>query len=79
MRLCRFDVGSGPQPGIVEDGYVVDRDDVSVRQPFPDGLLKVGDVVRVEIDGIGELRNVVVEEPAGYLAPEAHAEETWVC
>ena len=27
------------------------------RQPFPEGLLKVGDVVRVEIDGIGELRN----------------------
>jgi 2-keto-4-pentenoate hydratase/2-oxohepta-3-ene-1,7-dioic acid hydratase in catechol pathway len=41
----------------------------AVRQPFPEGLLKVGDVVRVEIDGIGELRNTVVEEPHGYLAP----------
>ena len=41
----------------------------AVRQPFPEGLLKVGDVVRVEIDGIGELVNTVVEEPEGYLAP----------
>ena len=32
----------------------------AVRQPFPEGLLKVGDVVRIEIDGIGELRNTVV-------------------
>ena len=23
------------------------------RQPFPEGLLKVGEVVRIEIDGIG--------------------------
>lgn len=42
----------------------------AVRQPFPEGLLKVGDVVRVEIDGIGELQNTVVKEPDGYLAPE---------
>ena len=28
----------------------------AVRQPFPEGLLKVGDVVRIEIEGIGELR-----------------------
>jgi 2-keto-4-pentenoate hydratase/2-oxohepta-3-ene-1,7-dioic acid hydratase in catechol pathway len=41
----------------------------AVRQPFPEGLLKIGDVVRVEIDGIGELRNTVVEEPDSYLAP----------
>ena len=40
-----------------------------MRQPFPEGLLKVGDVVRIEIDGIGELDNTVVEEPEGYLAP----------
>ena len=26
----------------------------AVRQPFPEGLLKVGDVVRIEIEGIGE-------------------------
>jgi 2-keto-4-pentenoate hydratase/2-oxohepta-3-ene-1,7-dioic acid hydratase in catechol pathway len=38
------------------------------RQPFPEGLLKVGDTVRIEIDGIGELRNTVVEEPEGFLA-----------
>jgi 2-keto-4-pentenoate hydratase/2-oxohepta-3-ene-1,7-dioic acid hydratase in catechol pathway len=50
----------------------------AVRQPFPEGLLKVGDVVRIEIEGIGELRNTVVEEPEGYLAPEAYAEEAWV-
>jgi 2-keto-4-pentenoate hydratase/2-oxohepta-3-ene-1,7-dioic acid hydratase in catechol pathway len=36
-------------------------------QPFPDGLLKVGDVVRIEIDGIGELRNEVIAEPEGYV------------
>jgi 2-keto-4-pentenoate hydratase/2-oxohepta-3-ene-1,7-dioic acid hydratase in catechol pathway len=36
-------------------------------QPFPEGLLKAGDTVRVEIDGIGELRNQVVEEPEGYV------------
>ena len=49
----------------------------AVRQPFPEGLLKVGDVVRVEIEGIGELRNTVVEEPDGYLAPEADREFAW--
>jgi hypothetical protein len=32
-------------------------------------LLKVGDEVRIVIGGIGELRNTVVEEPEGYLAP----------
>ena len=50
----------------------------AVRQPFPEGLLKVGDVVRVEIDGIGELVNTVVEEPEGYLAPQTEGEATWV-
>ena len=40
-------------------------------QPFPEGLLKVGDTVRVEIDGIGELRNQVIEEPDGFLAGPA--------
>jgi 2-keto-4-pentenoate hydratase/2-oxohepta-3-ene-1,7-dioic acid hydratase in catechol pathway len=37
-------------------------------KPFPEGLLKVGDVVRIEIDGIGELRNQVVPEPDGFVA-----------
>jgi 2-keto-4-pentenoate hydratase/2-oxohepta-3-ene-1,7-dioic acid hydratase in catechol pathway len=32
-------------------------------------LLKVGDVVRVEIDRIGELQNTVIEEHDGYFAP----------
>ena len=41
----------------------------AARQPFPEGLLKVGDVVRVEIDRIGALENTVIEEPDGYLAP----------
>jgi 2-keto-4-pentenoate hydratase/2-oxohepta-3-ene-1,7-dioic acid hydratase in catechol pathway len=50
----------------------------AVRQPFPEGLLKVGDAVRIEIEGIGELRNTVVEEPEGYLAPETYMEEAWV-
>jgi 2-keto-4-pentenoate hydratase/2-oxohepta-3-ene-1,7-dioic acid hydratase in catechol pathway len=40
-------------------------------KPFPEGLLEVGDVVRIEIDGIGELRNEVVPEPDGFLAGEA--------
>jgi 2-keto-4-pentenoate hydratase/2-oxohepta-3-ene-1,7-dioic acid hydratase in catechol pathway len=43
----------------------------AVRQPFPDGLLKVGDVVRIEIEGIGELQNRVIDEPDAYLAPDA--------
>jgi len=36
-------------------------------QPFPEGLLKVGDEVRVQIDKIGELRNTVVAEPDGFM------------
>jgi 2-keto-4-pentenoate hydratase/2-oxohepta-3-ene-1,7-dioic acid hydratase in catechol pathway len=40
----------------------------AVREPFPEGLLKVGDTVRVEIEGIGELENTVVEEPEGFIA-----------
>jgi 2-keto-4-pentenoate hydratase/2-oxohepta-3-ene-1,7-dioic acid hydratase in catechol pathway len=39
------------------------------RQPVRDNLLHVGDTVRVEIEGIGELVNTVVEEPEGYRAP----------
>jgi 2-keto-4-pentenoate hydratase/2-oxohepta-3-ene-1,7-dioic acid hydratase in catechol pathway len=50
----------------------------AVHQPFPEGLLKVGDVIRVQIDGIGELRNTVVEEPPDYLAPQPDAEAAWV-
>jgi len=49
-----------------------------VRQPFPDGLLKVGDVVRVQIDGLGELVSTVVAEPEGYLAPESEVQAAWV-
>jgi len=50
----------------------------AVRQPFPEGLLKVGDVVRIEIEGVGELRNTVVAEPDGYVAPAPDAETAWV-
>jgi 2-keto-4-pentenoate hydratase/2-oxohepta-3-ene-1,7-dioic acid hydratase in catechol pathway len=39
-------------------------------QPFPEGLLRVGDSVRVEIDRIGELRNTVIDEPEDFLAGE---------
>ena len=39
----------------------------SAVKPFPEGFLKVGDVVRIEIDGIGELRNEVVPEPDGFV------------
>ena len=49
----------------------------AVRQPFPEGLLKVGDVVRIEIDGIGELRNTVVEEPDGFVVPESEEAPQW--
>jgi 2-keto-4-pentenoate hydratase/2-oxohepta-3-ene-1,7-dioic acid hydratase in catechol pathway len=42
----------------------------AARQPFPEGLLKVGDVVRIEIDRIGSLENTVIDEPDGYLAQE---------
>jgi 2-keto-4-pentenoate hydratase/2-oxohepta-3-ene-1,7-dioic acid hydratase in catechol pathway len=49
----------------------------AVRQPFPEGLLKVGDVVRVEIDGIGTLENTVVAEPDGYVAPAVEEVVAW--
>ena len=49
----------------------------AVRQPFPGGLLKVGDVVSVEIDGIGSLENTVVEEPDGYLVPDSEEAIAW--
>ena len=46
----------------------------AVRQPFPEGLLKVGDDVRVEVEGIGVLENTVVDEPDGFVVPEDEAE-----
>jgi 2-keto-4-pentenoate hydratase/2-oxohepta-3-ene-1,7-dioic acid hydratase in catechol pathway len=49
----------------------------AARQPFPEGLLKVGDRVRVEIDGIGRLENTVVAEPEGFVAPATSAEPAW--
>jgi 2-keto-4-pentenoate hydratase/2-oxohepta-3-ene-1,7-dioic acid hydratase in catechol pathway len=45
----------------------------AVRQPFPEGLLKVGDAVRVEIDRIGSLTNTVIEEPEGFVAAPTEA------
>ncbi len=36
MRLCRFDAGEGPRHGLVEDGYVIDRDDPDQRHPLED-------------------------------------------
>lgn len=50
----------------------------AVREPFPAGLLKVGDVVRVEIDGIGALENTVAEEPNGYVSATTSEEPAWV-
>ena len=47
----------------------------AIRQPFPEGLLKVGDVVRIEIDRIGELQNTVIDEPDSYVAPEIETPE----
>ena len=49
----------------------------AVRQPFPEGLLKVGDTVRVEIEGIGTLENSVVEEPDTFVVTEAEEEPAW--
>jgi 2-keto-4-pentenoate hydratase/2-oxohepta-3-ene-1,7-dioic acid hydratase in catechol pathway len=50
----------------------------AVRQPFPEGLLKVGDTVRIEIDGIGTLENTVVAEPEGFVAvAEREGEAAW--
>ena len=40
------------------------------RQPVRDNLLQVGQEVQVEIEGIGELVNSVVEEPEDFLASE---------
>jgi 2-keto-4-pentenoate hydratase/2-oxohepta-3-ene-1,7-dioic acid hydratase in catechol pathway len=50
----------------------------AVRQPFPEGLLKVGDTVRVEIDGIGALENTVIKEPADFVVAEVQGASTWV-
>ncbi len=49
----------------------------AIRQPFPEGLLKVGDNVRVEIEGIGALENTVVDEPEGFLVLEDAVEPAW--
>jgi 2-keto-4-pentenoate hydratase/2-oxohepta-3-ene-1,7-dioic acid hydratase in catechol pathway len=43
----------------------------------PPRFLESGDVVRIEIDQIGELENTVVEEPDGYVAPEVEEAVTW--
>ena len=45
------------------------------RQPIRENLLHVGDTVRVEIEGIGELVNTVVEEPDGFLAGAGSVED----
>jgi 2-keto-4-pentenoate hydratase/2-oxohepta-3-ene-1,7-dioic acid hydratase in catechol pathway len=50
----------------------------AVRQPFPEGLLKVGDTVRVEIEGIGTLENTVVAEPDNFVVAETEEEPAWV-
>jgi 2-keto-4-pentenoate hydratase/2-oxohepta-3-ene-1,7-dioic acid hydratase in catechol pathway len=49
----------------------------AVRQPFPEGLLKVGDTVRIEIEGIGTLENGVVEEPEGFVVEGAEEGLAW--
>ena len=36
MRLCRFDAGAGARHGLVEDGFVADRDDPSARHALED-------------------------------------------
>ena len=49
----------------------------AVRQPFPEGLLKVGDRVRIEIERIGWLENTIVEEPDGFVVAGAEMEHAW--
>ncbi len=49
----------------------------AVRQPFPEGLLRVGDVVGIDIDGIGAPTNTAAEEPDVYFAPESELEAAW--
>ena len=49
----------------------------AVRQPFPEGLLEVGDTVRVEIEGIGALENTIVEEPEGFVVADSEEESAW--
>jgi 2-keto-4-pentenoate hydratase/2-oxohepta-3-ene-1,7-dioic acid hydratase in catechol pathway len=49
----------------------------AVRQPFPEGLLKVGDTVKIEIEGIGTLENTVIEEPDGFVVAETGRERAW--
>jgi 2-keto-4-pentenoate hydratase/2-oxohepta-3-ene-1,7-dioic acid hydratase in catechol pathway len=49
----------------------------AIRQPFPEGLLKVGDAVRVEIEGIGALENTVVEEPENFVVAEREEAPAW--
>ena len=34
----------------------------------PPQILKAGDVVRIEIDGLGEIENPIIDEPDGFLA-----------
>jgi len=38
------------------------------RKPVRENLLHIGDTVRVEIEGIGDLANIVVEEPDRFVA-----------
>ena len=40
-------------------------------------LLKVGHVVRIEIEGIGDLCNTVLEQPEGNSAPEKELQVAW--
>jgi 2-keto-4-pentenoate hydratase/2-oxohepta-3-ene-1,7-dioic acid hydratase in catechol pathway len=71
----------------LSEAFTLERGDViatgtpagigAVRQPFPDGLLKVGDVVRVEIDGIGVLENTVIDEPEGFVVRESEEVPAW--
>jgi 2-keto-4-pentenoate hydratase/2-oxohepta-3-ene-1,7-dioic acid hydratase in catechol pathway len=49
----------------------------AVRQPFPEGLLNVGDNVRVEIEGLGALENTVVDEPEGFVVKADAEEPAW--
>ena len=71
----------------LSEAFTLERGDViatgtpagigAVRQPFPEGLLKVGDTVRIEIERIGTLENAVIEEPERFVVAAGEEEPAW--
>jgi 2-keto-4-pentenoate hydratase/2-oxohepta-3-ene-1,7-dioic acid hydratase in catechol pathway len=67
VKLCAFvpSPGAPPRLGVVLDDAVVDLSRTAPDLPGEAcALLAAGDVVRVEIEGLGALENPIVSEPA---------------